>query len=336
MSSPDLPPAPTPARPSGAAVITGCAGFIGGHLSEALIDRGWDILGIDNFATGKPANMVSAQTTGRFNFLEHDVTAPFADRAPSTTDLVVNLAAIAAPARYAAAPVETFRTGVLGAMHAADMARAKGAALLQTSTSEIYGAAGEGPLVETDWGHANPIGPRACYAEGKRAAEACLTDLARAKGLDLRLARLFNVYGPRMDPSDGRVVSAFVRQALQGEALTVFGDGRQTRSFCYIDDATDALLRLATAPAPGPMPINIGNPEEITVLELADIVRDLVGGAPDVTFLPALPEDPPRRRPAIDRAKAILNWSPKTTLKAGLQQTIEAMEQEMSRTGATR
>lgn len=312
------------------AVVTGCAGFLGSHLSDALAADGWRIQGFDNLATGDIAKCAAAAQTGRFSFLDHDVTKPFGDLTASDTALCANLAAIAAPARYSVAPIETFRTAVLGAMHAADIALAHGAPLLQASTSEVYGAASDGPLTESEWGRVNPVGPRACYAEGKRAAETYLTDLARLNNLDLRLARLFNVYGPRMDIDDGRVVSAFARQALLGQPLTVFGDGRQTRSFCYVDDATEALLRLASGPAPGPAPINIGNPEEVTILTLAEMVRDLVGARSEIVFQPAPPEDPPRRRPDIARADAILDWRPKTSLEAGLRLTIADVERQLT------
>lgn len=320
----------TPETARGTAVVTGCAGFLGSHVTDALTADGWPIQGFDNLATGDIAKCATAAGAGRLSFREHDVAEPFSDLAAPDTALCVNLAAIAAPARYSAAPIETFRTAVLGAMHAAETALAHGAPLLQASTSEVYGAAGDGPLAETEWGRVNPVGPRACYAEGKRAAETHLTDLARLRGLDLRLARLFNVYGPRMDMDDGRVVSAFARQALVGQPLTVFGDGSQTRSFCYVEDATEALLRLATGPAPGPAPINIGNPEEVTILMLAEMVRDLVGTRSEIVFRPAPPEDPPRRRPDISRADAILGWRPKTCLKAGLRLTIEDVERQLS------
>lgn len=309
------------------ALATGCAGFLGAHLATRLLADGWRVVGLDNLSTGRMENMARIIADERFDFREVDVTAPFNDPA----DIFFDLAAIAAPLRYAAAPVEAFKTAVLGAMHAGEAALAAAAPLLHASTSEIYGSSAEPELREDDWGRVNPIGPRACYAEGKRAAETILTDMARAHGLDLRLARIFNVYGPGMDPEDGRVVPTFLRQALTGAPLTVHGDGRQTRSFCFVDDAIDALCRLATAEAPGPSPINIGNPEEMTVLELAETVLELTASRSEIVFAPAPPDDPPRRRPDISRARSTLDWSPGVGLAEGLARTAEDIDQALAR-----
>lgn len=316
----------------GAALLTGCAGFLGAHLTDRLLAAGWRVAGIDNLATGRMANLTDALANDRFSFERRDVTDPFTGPA----DLVINLAAIAAPLRYAAAPVETFKTAVLGAMHAGAAALAAGAPLLHASTSEIYGAPAGDVHREDDWGRVNPIGPRACYAEGKRAAETLLFDLRRAEGLDLRLTRIFNVYGPRMDPFDGRVVPTFARQALEGAPLTVHGDGRQTRSFCYVDDAVEALFRTAVA-APGlPAPMNIGNPAEMSVLELAETIRDLAGARSEIVFTPLPAEDPARRRPDIGRAGAALGWAPAVGIRDGLERTLADIDRTLADSAAGR
>lgn len=311
------------------ALVTGCAGFLGVHLTTRLLADGWRVIGLDNLATGQRAHIASFADDDRFRFMEADVTKPFRE----DVDLVVNLAAIAAPLRYGAAPIETFRTGVLGAIHAGDAAVAAAAPVLHASTSEVYGSSSATSLREDDWGQVNPVGPRACYAESKRAAETVLTDMARGQGLDLRLARIFNVYGPGMDPDDGRVVPTFLRQALTGAPLTVHGDGRQTRSFCFVDDAIEALRRFATAEAPGPAPINIGNPEEMSVLELAETVLSLTGSRSEIVFAPAPPDDPPRRKPDISRARTTLDWSPGVDLAEGLARTAAAMDRTLTQEG---
>lgn len=299
-------------------LVTGCAGFIGSHLCSRLLGEGETVVGLDNLITGKRRNLPDGD---RLTFVEADVAdkRALADLAP---DLVINLACPASPVQYQADPLHTFKTSVFGALNLADLALANGARLVHASTSEVYGDPEVHPQTEDYHGSVNPIGPRACYDEGKRAAETLLFDYRRTLDLDIGVARIFNTYGPRMDPYDGRVVANFLRQALMGEPLTIYGDGMQTRSFCYVDDTVDALCRLAAAPEGVTGPINIGNPEERTILELAELVRTMVGKV-EITFEPLPQDDPTKRKPDITLAGQTLGWAPRVPLREGLTRTLD-------------
>lgn len=304
----------------GKMLVAGGAGFVGSHLCERLLEGGAEVVCVDDLSTGSRANLAHLIGRPGFSFLERDVAAP----GPLPwVDRIFNLACPAAPARYQADPVRTWKASVLGTLHLAEHALACGARLVQASTSEVYGDPLRHPQREEDWGHVNPIGPRACYDEGKRAAETLCFDLARTRGLDVRVARIFNTYGPRMARDDGRVVSNFVVQALEGRPLTIHGDGSQTRSFCYVDDLVEGLVALMAHEGPVPGPVNLGNPEERTVRELAELVLRLTGSAAGIRFGPLPADDPRRRRPDVGRANALLGWAPRVPLEAGLERTID-------------
>jgi UDP-glucuronate decarboxylase len=300
-------------------LVTGGAGFIGSHLCERLLDQGADVLCVDNFFTGTKDNIAHLLANPRFELSRHDVTFPLYVE----VDEIYNLACPAAPIHYQFDPVQTTKTSVHGAINMLGLAKRVKAKILQASTSEVYGDPQVHPQVESYWGHVNPIGPRSCYDEGKRCAETLFFDYHRQHGLRIKVPRIFNTYGPRMHPNDGRVVSNFVIQALKGEALTIYGDGRQTRSFCYVDDMVDALVRLMDSSDDVTGPMNLGNPQEFTILELARQVIALTGSKSTIKRL-ALPSDDPRQRqPDITFAKRALKWKPTTRLEAGLRKTIE-------------
>ncbi len=307
-------------------LVTGGAGFIGSHLTERFINAGTRVRIIDNLQTGSVKNLADMDQTGLLEFVETDVIAPF----HSETDLVVNLACAASPPRYQADPIHTIKTCVLGTLHAAEVARENKVRIVHSSTSEVYGDPLCHPQNEDYRGAVNIIGPRACYDEGKRAAEAVLFDCRRTYGLDIGVGRIFNTYGPRMDPYDGRVVSNFLRQALLGRPITIYGDGGQTRSFCYVDDLVDALWRLCLAPKEVTGPINLGNPNEMTILELAETIRELVGTKVQLVFSSMPVDDPKRRRPDISRAKAELGWEPCVELRDGLKRTLDYFDDIIS------
>jgi UDP-glucuronate decarboxylase len=302
------------------ALVTGGAGFIGSHLCEALLARGHSVICLDNFQTGRPVNIAHLVDHARFRVVEADITRPLpTGLAPR---LIFNLACAASPAQYQRDPVHTWKTSVLGAMHLLERAESCGATVLQASTSEIYGDPDVHPQTESYWGNVNPVGPRACYDEGKRAAETLFFDLHRTRGVRIKVARIFNTYGPRMHEEDGRIISNFVTQALRGEPLTIYGDGRQTRSFCYVDDMVRALLALMATPDEVVGPVNVGNPDELTVLEVAQRVLELAASAATIEFCPLPVDDPRRRRPDIERAQRLLSWQPKVDLDTGLRRTI--------------
>lgn len=300
-------------------LVTGAAGFIGSHLCDRLLTAGHEVLGVDDFSTGNRDNLRHLRDTPAFELLEHDVTRPL----DVPTDAIFNLACPAAPVHYQRDPVRTTVTSVQGAINLLELARRNNARILQASTSEVYGDPLVHPQPESYWGHANPIGPRACYDEGKRCAETLFFDYRRQYNLNIKVARIFNTYGPRMHPDDGRVVCNFIVQALRGEPITLYGDGLQTRSFCYVDDLVDGLVRLMITPDDFTGPVNLGNPVEMTMLELATLVLDLTGSASPLTHRPLPQDDPRQRQPDITLARNTLGWEPKVALRDGLLRTIE-------------
>ncbi|WP_331376206.1 UDP-glucuronic acid decarboxylase family protein [Sinorhizobium chiapasense] len=299
-------------------LVTGGCGFIGSHLCERLIESGADVLCVDNFFTGSRGNVEHLLSHPRFELLRHDVTMPLYVE----VDKIFNLACPASPVHYQFDPVKTTRTSVQGAINMLGLAKRLKISILQASTSEVYGDPSIHPQTEDYWGNVNPIGPRSCYDEGKRCAEALFFDYRRQHQVAIKVARIFNTYGPRTHPSDGRVVSSFIVQALLDADITVFGDGSQTRSFCYVSDTVDALLRLMNSPFDVTGPINIGNPNEISMRELAELIIDLTGSRSQIVYRPLPQDDPCRRRPDISRARGQLGWSPKIALKEGLLKTI--------------
>jgi UDP-glucuronate decarboxylase len=308
-------------------LVTGGSGFLGSHLCERLLKEGHEVICLDNFFTGSRANVEHLFDDHRFELVRHDVTDPLT----MEVDEVYHLACPASPIHYQRNPVRTIRTAVQGTLNMLDLAREAKARILIASTSEVYGDPVEHPQRESYWGNVNPIGPRACYDEGKRAAETLFFDYRRTRGVRIKVARIFNTYGPRMHEDDGRIVSNFVAQALKGEPLTVYGDGRQTRSFCYVDDMVQALLALLESPEEVTGPVNLGNPEELPVLAVAERVLELTGSASPVRFLPLPADDPRRRRPAIERARSLLGWRPRVRLDEGLRSTIEDFRRRLDR-----
>src|SRR5688572_4424689 len=300
-------------------LVTGGAGFLGSHLCERLVELGHDVICLDNFFTSQKTNI--AHLLGRTNFelVRHDVTLP----CWLEVDEIYNLACPAAPGHYQFNPIKTMKTSIMGAINVLGMARRCRAKVLQTSTSEVYGDPAVHPQAETYRGNVNPIGPRACYDEGKRAAEALFMDYHRMNRINIRIVRIFNTYGPRMHPFDGRVVSNFIRQPLAGDDITLFGDGLQTRSFCYRDDLVEGIIRMMNGPDTFFGPCNLGNPGEFTVKQLAEMVVQLTGSKSKLVYEPLPADDPTRRQPDITLAMQHLNWSPTTDLRAGLQKTID-------------
>jgi UDP-glucuronate decarboxylase len=300
-------------------LVTGGAGFLGSHLIDRLIEQGNDIVCADNLFTGSKRNIEHLRNHPRFEFLRHDVCNPL----KIEVDEIYNLACPASPVHYQHNPVLTTKTSVLGALNMLGLAKRLRCRIFQASTSEVYGDPEVHPQREDYWGHVNPIGTRACYDEGKRCAETLFFDYHREHGVEVKVARIFNTYGPRMHPKDGRVVSNFITQALNGEALTVYGDGTQTRSFCYSDDLIEGFLRLMEAPADVTGPINLGNPKEFTMLELAEQVLQLTGSRSKIAHMPLPADDPRQRRPDISLARQKLGWEPRVALADGLRHTID-------------
>jgi len=301
-------------------LVTGGAGFLGSHLCERLVEAGEDVICIDNLFTSQKSNIAHLLGRPNFEFIRHDVTHPLF----LEVDEIYNLACPAAPGHYQFNPIKTMKTSVLGAINVLGMAKRVKAKVLHASTSEVYGDPNVHPQPESYRGNVNPIGPRACYDEGKRAAETLMFDYHRQNRVDVRVVRIFNTYGPRMHPYDGRVVSNFIRQALAGEDITIYGDGSQTRSFCYRDDLVEAMVRMMDAPPGFPGPVNIGNPGEFTIRELAELVVELSGSASKVVVARPLPEDDPlQRQPDITLAREKLGWEPTVPLREGLRRTIE-------------
>ncbi|MFU8829499.1 MAG: UDP-glucuronic acid decarboxylase family protein, partial [Phycisphaerales bacterium] len=300
-------------------LVTGGAGFLGSHLCERLCDKGHDVICLDNFFTSQKANVDHLLDLHNFELIRHDITLPIW----LEVDEIYNLACPAAPGHYQYNPIKTMKTSVMGAINMLGMAKRCGARILQASTSEIYGDPEVHPQPESYKGSVNTLGPRACYDEGKRAAETLFADYHRAHDVDVRIVRIFNTYGPRMHPYDGRVVSNFIRQALAGEPITMYGKGDQTRSFCYRDDLVEAIIRMMNNPDGFIGPVNIGNPGEFTIKQLAELVIELSGSSSKIQYGPAPQDDPQRRRPDITLAKQKLDWEPTIPLREGLQHTID-------------
>jgi len=315
-------------NPSLPVLVTGGAGLIGSHLCARLLAMGRSVICFDNLSTGTQRNLVALQSIEGFEFVQGDVT----ERYDFDVSAIFNLACPASPPQYQKNPVQTLTTSVVGALHALELGRRCGVRVLQASTSEVYGDPQVHPQTEDYWGHVNPVGVRACYDEGKRCAETLFSDYHRQHGADIRIARIFNTYGPGMDPEDGRVVSSFIVQALRNEPLTVFGAGTQTRAFCFVADLVDGLVALMDSDDAGVLPVNLGNPTETTVLELAQRVIELTGSASSVVTKTLPADDPARRRPDITRARQVLGWTPQTALVEGVQKTIPWFEQLLNRT----
>lgn len=300
-------------------LVTGGAGFLGSHLCERLLADGHQVTALDNYYTGFKTNVSHLLRRNNFSLLEQSVCDPVSE----AFDEIYNLACPASPPHYQADPVYTFKTSVFGTLNMLELAQRSGARLLQASTSEIYGDPQVHPQKETYWGNVNSTGIRSCYDEGKRGAETLVYDFQRTRGVNVRVVRIFNTYGPGMNPGDGRVVSNFIIQALRGEDITIYGDGSQTRSFCYRDDLVEGIIRLMNAPDAVSFPVNIGNPAEFTIRELADIVLEKIGTKSKLVFLPLPQDDPMQRCPDIGRAREYLGWEPKVALDEGLDATIE-------------
>jgi UDP-glucuronate decarboxylase len=309
------------AKSSGTALVAGGAGFLGSYLCGRLIAEGWRVICVDNLHTGTLENLSDLYRESRFSLIEADITRPLSDR--MHVDRIYNLACPASPPHYQADPVHTLLTNVLGMRNLLELARTSEARVLQTSTSEVYGDPAQHPQTEAYWGNVNPTGIRACYDEGKRAAETLCFDYKRRHGVDVRVARVFNTYGPRMRPDDGRIVSNLVVQAIGGKPLTIYGSGEQTRSFCYVSDLIEGLSRLIALDQDIDMPVNLGNPEEYTINDLAALVRAMTGSLSEVRYFPLPSDDPRCRRPDISRATALLDWVPVVPVRHGIQATID-------------
>ena len=314
-------------EPGKRVLVTGGAGFLGSHLVDRLIAQGHDVLCVDNLFTGTRRNIEHLLGNPRFEFIRHDVTFPLY----LEVDEIYNLACPASPIHYQHDPVQTTKTSVHGAINMLGLAKRLRCPILQASTSEVYGDPSVHPQVESYWGNVNPIGPRSCYDEGKRCAETLFFDYHRQHGLAIKVARIFNTYGPRMHPNDGRVVSNFIVQALKGEPITIYGDGSQTRSFCYVDDLIDGLVALMATPADFTGPVNLGNPDEFTILELAQKIIALTGSKSTIEYRPLPGDDPRQRRPDVGLANEKLAWAPTIALDAGLRRTVDYFSKPMVR-----
>lgn len=303
-------------------MVTGGAGFLGSHLCDKLISQGHQVLCVDNFFTGRRSNIVHLLDHAAFTLIEHDITTPL----EVEIDRIYNLACPASPVHYQHDPVKTMKTNVLGAINMLDLAWRKKARILQASTSEVYGDPEMHPQAETYWGRVNPVGVRSCYDEGKRAAETLFFDYTRQHGVEIKVARIFNTYGPRMHPNDGRVVSNLIVQALRAEPITIYGTGSQTRSFCYANDLIDGLMALMESPVEFTGPVNLGNPHEMSILDTAKLIVELCNSPSKLIFKPLPGDDPQRRKPDIELAKTKLNWQPTTGIVEGLKSTIHYFE----------
>ena len=304
-------------------LVTGGAGFLGSHLCERLLNEGNEVICLDNYFTGNKRNIVHLMGNPYFEVIRHDITSPFYIE----VDEIYNLACPASPIHYQYNPIKTVKTSVMGAINMLGLAKRIHARILQASTSEVYGDPFVHPQPEEYWGNVNPIGLRSCYDEGKRCAETLFFDYHRQNKVRIKVVRIFNTYGPRMHPHDGRVVSNFIMQALKGEDITIYGDGSQTRSFCYCDDLIDGLVRMMDTDDSVIGPINIGNPKEFTIRQLAELVVELTGSKSKLVFLPAPDDDPQQRQPVIEQAKEVLHWEPTIELREGILKTIEYFKQ---------
>jgi dTDP-glucose 4,6-dehydratase len=306
-------------------LITGAAGFLGSHLTDRLLREGHTVLGVDNLCTGDPGNIAHLAQEPRFTFEQMDICKPFD---PGPVDYIFNLASPASPPEYLRLGIETLRVGSVGTENTLQIAAKYGAGYLHASTSECYGDPLEHPQTEDYWGHVNPIGPRSVYDEAKRFAEALVMAYHRSHGVNTHLVRIFNTYGPRLHPSDGRVVSNFMMQALRGQPLTIYGEGSQTRSFCYVDDLIEGILRLSRSSEH--FPVNIGNPTEFTILECAQAVLEVTGSKSTLTFETLPQDDPARRCPDISKARTLLSWEPRITLKEGLAKSLDFFKSKVT------
>jgi UDP-glucuronate decarboxylase len=304
-------------------LITGGAGFLGSHLCERLIDDGHEVLCLDNFFTGSKSNIAHLQGHPRFELIRHDIINPIY----LEVEEIYNLACPASPVHYQYNPIKTIKTNVMGAINVLGIAKRTKAKLLQASTSEVYGNPDVHPQEESYWGRVNPVGVRSCYDEGKRAAECLMMDYRRQNGVNTKIARIFNTYGPRMAVNDGRVVSNFIVQALRGENITIYGDGTHTRSFCYCDDLIEGIIRLMNTPDDFSGPVNLGNPGEFTILELAKTIVSMTGSSSEIVFQPLPPDDPAQRQPDISLARKVLGWQPRIELREGLVETIRYFQE---------
>ncbi|HEV7234394.1 MAG TPA: UDP-glucuronic acid decarboxylase family protein [Sphingorhabdus sp.] len=310
-------------------LVTGAAGFLGSHLCERLVEQGHEVLAVDNYFTGRRANVSHLLNRPNFELMRHDVTMPLFVE----VDEIYNLACPASPVHYQFDPVQTTKTSVHGAINMLGLAKRTGAKILQASTSEVYGDPQEHPQREEYWGNVNPIGPRSCYDEGKRCAETLFFDYHRQNGVKIKVMRIFNTYGPRMHPEDGRVVSNFIMQALTGQPITIYGDGSQTRSFCYVDDLIEGMIRLMNSPDHVTGPINIGNPGEFTIKQLAELVIAKVDSTVPLSFRDLPVDDPMQRKPVITKARELLGWEPVVPLEVGLEKTISYFRQVVAADG---
>jgi len=310
-------------------LVTGGAGFLGSHLCEALLKQGHEVICMDNYFTGSKENIVHLLDNPYFELYRHDITMP----AHVEVDEIYNLACPASPVHYQYDPIKTIQTSVMGAINMLGVAKRTGAKILQASTSEVYGDPHVHPQPESYWGNVNPIGIRSCYDEGKRCAETLFFDYHRQNNVRIKVIRIFNTYGPHMHPNDGRVVSNFIVQALKGKDITIYGDGSQTRSFCYCDDLIRGMIAMMDTPDTITGPINLGNPHEFTIKQLAELVIELTGAKSKLIYEPLPSDDPTQRQPIIDQAKAILNWEPTVQLREGLVKTIEYFENKLTRDG---
>jgi len=312
-------------------LISGGSGFLGSHLADKLLDAGCQVLCVDNFFTGTRRNIEHLLNHKRFELLRHDITHPLFVE----VDEIFNLACPASPIHYQKDPVQTTKTSVIGAINMLGLAKRLKIKILQASTSEVYGDPSVHPQHEGYWGHVNPIGTRSCYDEGKRCAETLFFDYWRQHSLPIKVVRIFNTYGPRTHPNDGRVVSTFIVQALRNQDITVFGDGEQTRSFCYVDDLVEGIAAMMATPADVTGPVNLGNPDEFTMRELAELILELTGSRAKIVHRPLPQDDPRQRRPDISEAERVLAWRPKTQLREGLLKTIPYFEELLSQGGVT-
>lgn len=310
-------------------LVTGAAGFLGSHLCDRLLSAGHEVTGLDNLYSGNLRNIEHLSDNSRFRFVHHDIEDRY--QSSAVIDEIYNLACPASPVMYQRDPIKTMHTNVIGAINMLDLAREKNARIFQASTSEVYGDPEQHPQMESYWGHVNPVGIRSCYDEGKRCAETLFFDYQRQYGLPIKVVRIFNTYGPRMQPDDGRVVSNFISQALAGEPLTVYGEGQQTRSFCYVDDLVEGFVRMMESDEAFAGPVNLGNPSELNMLELAERVIEETGSDSELSFVPLPSDDPKQRRPDISLAAAQLDWRPQVALAEGLKKTVAYFKETLNR-----